>query len=148
MIPVGTSVNPGELGCGPKVGENIYFISLTTHIVPYSLHQQLPYLNINTIKVVTDDYRNDYHHYINQVLNVLELACIAFVNDPGNVDVMSTNHPAITQSNAVPHFIYNKNHEIDMPGVYWGCTMLTLKGGRTEGLFLTCTIFIKQSFKI
>ena len=85
-----------------------------------SNHTELPYLNINTVKVVADDYRNEYHHYINQVLNVLELACIAFVSNPGNVDVMSTNHPAITPSNAVPHFNYNKNHEIDMPGVYWG----------------------------
>ena len=110
-----------ELGISMISAWNRLYISIAQIDTAYnSNHQQLPYFNINTVKVVADDYRNDYHHYINQVLNVLELACIAFVNNPGNVDVMSTNHQAITPSNTVPHFDYNKNHEIDMPGVYWG----------------------------
>ena len=80
----------------------------------------LPFLSINTVKTTVGDYKSNYHHYINQILNVLELASIAFVSNPGNSDVRSTNHPAINPSNAVPHFDYNKKRQIDMPGVYWG----------------------------
>ena len=118
---LGRCLSVYESGISMISAWNRSYISIAEIDTAYdSNHTELPYLNINTVKVVTDDYRNAYHQYINQVLNVLEIACIVFVNNPGNLDVVSTNHPAITPSNAVPHFDYNKKREIDMPGVYWG----------------------------
>ena len=82
--------------------------------------KEYPFLDINRVEVGVTSYQNEYHLYIDQILNVLEVCSIAFCEHPGNAHVMPTNHPAINPSHAIRQFDYQKNRQIDMPGVYWG----------------------------
>ena len=79
-----------------------------------------PFLDINRVEVECESYQRSYHMYIDHILSVLEVCCIAFVKQAGNSNVMPSNHPAINPSHAVMRFDYQKKSRIDMPGVYMG----------------------------
>ena len=79
-----------------------------------------PFLDINRVEVECESYKQSYHFYIDHILSVLEVCCIAFVQQEGNSNVMPSNHPAINPSNPVMKFDYSQKSRINMPGVYMG----------------------------
>ena len=82
--------------------------------------RQIPILAHHTIQVELDNYEDDYHIYVDKVLNVLESASIAFMDNNDNWKFRPTNHPAVNPSNTVTQNDYNKRIKIDLPGVYMG----------------------------
>ena len=82
--------------------------------------RQIPILACHTFQVKVDNYEDDYHIYVDKVLNVLGSASIAFMDNTDNWKVKPTNHPAVNPSNTVTQNDYNKRIKIDLPGVYMG----------------------------
>ena len=82
--------------------------------------RQILILARHTVKVEVDNYEEDYHIYVDKVLNVLESASIAFMDNNDNWKVKPTNHLAVNPSNTVTQNDYNKRIKIDLPGVYMG----------------------------
>ena len=82
--------------------------------------RQILILARHTVKVEVDNYEEDYHIYVDKVLNVLESASIAFMDNNDNWKVKPSNHPAVKPSSTVTQNDYNKRIKIDLPGVYMG----------------------------
>ena len=100
---------------------NEFLITLADFSLKYTTNRrQIPILARHTVQVEVDNYEDDYHFYVDKVLNVLESASIAFMDNTDNWKVKPTNYPAINPSNTVTQNDYNKKTKIDLPGVYMG----------------------------
>ena len=96
-------------------------ITLADFSLKYTTNRrQILILAHHTVQVEVDNYKDDYHFYVDKVLNVLESASIAFMDNTDNWKVKPTNHPAFNPFNTVTQNDYNKKTKIDLPGVYMG----------------------------